>query len=481
MSDIGKSAVTGTIWVTIDRFSYMFMQFIVNLILARLLMPDDFGAVGMLAIFISVSYTLIDGGFGSALIQKKEPTNIDYSTIFYWNLSFSLFLYLILFGCAPFIADYFKMPILQGVLRMTGLILIINSFIIIQNNRLRKQLAFKKLALVNFSSYLIASITAITMAYRGYGVWSLVALQLVQGGCSAAILWFITRWKPNWCFSVASLRELFGFGGYLLAANILQEICKNLQGVLIGHNFSVTQMGYYTQAYKLDNVVSYSIPQIFVQVMFPVYSSVQDDRERLKNMVAMNIRIISLCVFPFTGILIILAEPLITLLFGAKWLPSVPYFQILCVGGFFVSLQNINFYAVASQGKSRSLFNWSFYKWLMLILLMLVGMNWGMHGLLWGMVLSSLNIYLVNAYLVSKYIGYSIGKQLLSICPVALSVAISVGIALFLLEEFHFPFILDAVVFLIIYLSICVTFKLIVFSEVAAFLKQLLRRFLVHS
>lgn len=398
MNDIGKSAVRGTIWVTIDRCSYMMMQFVVNLILARLLMPDDFGAVGMLAIFISVSYTLIDGGFGSALIQKKNPTNIDYSTIFYWNLSFSLFLYAILFGCAPFIADYFKMPVLQGVLRMIGLILIINSFIIIQNNRLRKQLAFKKLALVNFSSYLFASITAIMMAYRGYGVWSLVALQLVQGGCSACILWFITQWKPMCCFSVSSLKELFGFGGYLLAANILQEICKNLQGVLIGRHFSVTQMGYYTQAYKLDTVVSYSIPQIFVQVMFPVYSSVQDDRERLKNMIAMSVRIISLCVFPFMGILIILAEPLIILLFGDKWFPSVPYFQILCVGGFFVSLQNINFYAVASRGKSRSLFNWSFYKWLMLIFLMLVGMNWGMHGLLWGMVLSSLNIFLVNSH-----------------------------------------------------------------------------------
>ncbi len=407
----------------------MVLQFTVNLILARLLLPEDFGAIGMLAIFIAVSQVLIDGGFGSALIQKKNPSQTDYSTIFYWNILFSSFLYLILFILAPYIGKFFSMPVLSGVLRGIGLTLIINSIFTLQKIRLQKRLEFKRIAISNLSSYIIGAASATVMAYHGSGVWSLVAMQIIYGVVFILVLWMVTKWTPSLCFSVKSLRELFGFGGYILFANILQETCKNLQGIIIGRKFSANQMGYFSQAYKLDQITSYSIPQVIVQVMYPVYSSLQDDRERLNEIVAMNMRVIAFLIFPVIGLLILIAEPLIVFLYGEKWLPSVPYFQVLCVGGFFVCLQNVNFYAVAAVGKSKQLFYWSFYKWGFLLCALIIGMNFGMYGILWGMVLSNFNIFMVNSLLASNFNGLTVISQLKCIMFSLLMTIVSVIVA----------------------------------------------------
>lgn len=436
---LGHKAIKGTIWASVDKFGLMGLQFVVNLVLARLLTPEDFGAVGVLTIFIVVSQTLIDGGFGSALIQKKVPTQDHYSTIFWWNLVFAVILYGILFLVAPFIADFFRMEILCSVLRVIGLVLVFNALCVIQNNRLRKQLAFTKLAVANLSSYILGGLVGIFAAFHGWGVWSLVSMQLTYISMQSFILWIITRWRPSMVFSLQYFKELFGFGGYLLAAGLLQEICKNFQGIIIGRKFSPAQMGYYSQAQKLDTVSSSSLSGIIVQVMFPVYSSIQDNDERLQAMLVMNLRVISLIVFPLLGLLILCAEPLICGLYGAKWQPSVSYFQILCCGGMFVCLQNINFYAVASKGKSRSLFLWSFYKWGGLLALLFIGMNFGMTGLMWAMVISSVNIWIVNALLAQKHIGLRFARQIIVLLPVFFTVLFSLGLveALYLLNYIH--------------------------------------------
>lgn len=475
IESLGHKAASGAIWASIDRFGFMALQFGVNLILARLLTPADFGIIGMLAIFIAVSQVLIDGGFGSALIQKKNPTQTDYSTIFYWNIGFSLFLYAILFLCSPLVAKYFSMPILSDVLRAIGLNLIISSIMAIQMTRLRKELAFKKIAITNISSYVIGAIVAIIMAYHGFGVWSLVTMQLLGTSISITILWIITHWHPSLCFSKTTMRELFSFGGYIMAAGLLQEFCKNLQGIIIGKKFSATQMGYYSQAYKLDQVSSYSIPQVIVQVMYPVYSSIQDDRQKLIDILSMNIRVISFLIFPLMGLLILIAEPLITWLYGDKWLPSVPYFQILCVGGFFVCLQNINFYAVAAIGKSKTLFYWSFYKWGFLLAALLIGMNFGMYGILWGMVLSSINIYIVNASLVSKHVGLSLLKEISFLLPIAIVTAASMAIVSFL-QTYAATFYWQILLFISLYVGISYIVRLKAIGETKILIQRLINR-----
>lgn len=461
---LGHKAAKGAIWATIDRFGSMGIQFTVNLILARLLLPEDFGIIGMLAIFIAVSQTLIDGGFGSALIQKKNPTQTDYSTIFFWNLIFSAFLYIALYLLSPLIAEFYSMPKLTAVLRVISLSLIITGIFAIQRTRLQKILAFRTIAFVNLLSYTLAAIIAIVMAYRSFGVWSLVSMQLSYGIISVILVGIITHWTPNLCFSKSTIKELFGFGGYIMAANILQTICQNLQGIIIGKRFSATQMGYFSQAYKLDQITSYSIPQVIVQVMYPVYSSIQDDKERLNNMVLMNMRVIAFLVYPILATLILIAEPLIEFMYGQKWLSSAPYFKVLCVGGFFVCLQNLNFYAVAAVGKSKSLFEWSFYKWGFLLAALLIGMNFGMYGILWGMVASAFNIFITNAYLVSRHTSLSVVLQLRNIIPIFVLMSICLFVGACVQYWLAIPF-LSASVVLINYLILALIFNMRALEE----------------
>ena len=436
----------------------MVLQFAVNLIMARLLVPADFGAIGMLAIFIAVSQILIDGGFGSALIQKKEPTQRDFSTIFIWNLVFSLFLYLLLFLLAPIIGKFYSMPVLSDVLRVIGLNLVITSLLSIQITRLRKQLAFRTIAVTNLGAYIAGGLIAVLMAINEFGVWSLVAMQLSQSVIAVFILWLITRWRPSFCFSKRTMKELFGFGGYIMAANILQEISKNLQGIVIGKKFSAAQMGYYSQAYKLDQIFSYSIPQVIIQVMYPVYSSLQDNKEKLISTVLMNLRIIAYTIFPLLAILILIADPLIPIIFGKKWQISVQYYRILCIGGFFVSLQNIFFYAIAAIGQSKVLFKWSFYKWSFLIMAIFVGVQWGMLGLMWGIVFSNFNILLVNSLLSTKLTGIKFTNQIKSLYPIVINVIICFIIC-YIVQKKEINFILLSLIYISIYLTISVVFK----------------------
>lgn len=472
---LGHKATSGAVWASVDRFGIMVLQFVVNLILARLLLPEDFGAIGMLAIFIAVSQVLIDGGFASALIQKKNPTQIDYSTIFFWNIGFSTFLYLILFLCAPAISRFYSMPVLSNVLRVMGLSIIINSIFSIQKNRLQKQFAFKLMAITELSAYILGAALSIIMAYEGYGIWSLVVMQISSSLASVLVIWQTTRWNPSLCFSLRSMKDLFGFGGFILGANILQEICKNLQGIIIGKKFSATQMGYFSQAYKLDLINSYSVPQVIVQVMYPVYSSIQDDRKRLIEILAMNIRVISFLIFPILSLLILIGQPLIIWLYGEKWLPCAPYFQVLCIGGFFVCLQNINFYAVAAVGKSKLLFYWSFYKWGFLISALLIGMTFGMYGILWGMVLSNINIYCSNAYLASKNVGLGITEQMKCIAPIFASSISSFLLSNIILNHTDSIF-LPILSFIILYLGICRLFKYKAYYESMQLVKRLFHR-----
>lgn len=463
---IANKAAVGTFWAAVDRFGAMALQFGFNLVLARLLLPRDFGAIGMIEIFIVVSQVLVDGGFASALIQKKEPTQTDYSTIFYWNILMSVCLYGIIYLCAPLVADFYNMPELQPVLRTIGLLLITNAMSIIQTNRLRKQLALDKLAIANLSAYAIAGSFAVAAAHSGYGVWSLVILQLSFSTLLAVILWIVTRWTPAPVISRDSLRELFSFGGYLLAATLLQEICKNMQALVIGKRFSATTLGLYSQASKLDKISSYTLPNILVQVMYPVYASVQDDNDRLSAMLRANTRVISFAIFPLMAILILIAAPLVVFLWGDDWVPCAPYFQVMCVGGLSICLQNVNFYAVAAKGKSHTLFNWSFYKWGFLLLTIFVGMLFGIYGILWGLVLSNFNIYFVNAFLAARHTGYTISSQMRDILPILLLAAACMGAVYLLQMLMPLHFILTACVYQILYVGLAWSFRMKVAEEI---------------
>ncbi|WP_295732404.1 lipopolysaccharide biosynthesis protein [uncultured Muribaculum sp.] len=418
--NLGKRAIKGTIWASVDRIGSMGLQFVVNLVLARLLTPADFGAIGMIMIFILVSQVFVDGGFSSALIQRKDSDQTDFSTIFFWNIGVGMLFYLTVFLGAPFVARFYEMPVLEPVLRVLGVTLIFNAAISVQTTRLQKSLSFGSLAAIDIASSLAGGALAVVMAMRGMGVWSLVGMMLSMSVIKVVMFYCVTRWLPSAVFSKASLRRLFAFGGYLFCANLLQTACQNVQGIIIGKRFSASQMGYYSQADKLNSISGYTLPQIIVQVMYPVYSRLQDDRPKLVATMLMNFRVIAFVIFPLLSMLVLVAEPLIVWLYGELWLPSVPYFRILCAGSVFMCLTNINYYAVAAVGRSRQLFLWSFYKWGMLLALLLVGMWGGMTALMWAMVASHANIFLVNALLSRKWVGLRLRELVRAVAPIAL-------------------------------------------------------------
>lgn len=446
-------------WATVDRITVMAVTFAVNLIMARLLTRGDFGLIGMVYAFTNISNVLIDGGFGAALIQKKNPTQTDYSTVFFWNVGLALLLYCLLYLGAGLIADFYRQPQLVGITRALGLIVIANSVFVTQFAKLRLEFRFGTLAAINISSALLGGGLSILLAKRGFGAYSLVWGQVCTGALQCLLIFVLGRWLPSLRFSMKTMRALFSYGGYLLAANILQVGCNNIQYLIIGRRFAQAQLGLYTQAQKTDQIVSYHIPQIIVQVMFPLYSKLQDDTQRLLQTLAMNMRVVAFLIFPLIAMLILLAEPVFALLYGEQWIAAAPYFQVFCCGGFFVALQNINFYAVAAKGHSRTLFRWSFYKWSALLILMLVGMNFGIYGILWALVASNANIFLTNALLAARHVGFRLSTQLRAITPVAILTAIVAIVAWQTVGQFNLSPWLILAIYPTLYLGIAKLFN----------------------
>lgn len=440
-SDLKKKTLSGMIWSFVQRFGTMAISFVSNIVLARLLTPDDYGTIGMLMIFIAVANTFVDGGFGSALIQKKEPTKDDYSTIFWWNMFLSVVLYGILFLGAPAVARFYNLPILCDVLRVQGIVLIINALSIIQQNQLRKQLRFKRLATVTVISATLSAGIAIILAYLGWGVWALVAQQLMLSGFTAILLWVLNKWYPSLVFSKESFKQLFGFGGFILVSNLINTFCDNIQGLLLGKFATSSTLGLYTQARKLEEISSTSISSIVNQVAYPVLSQKQDDKIALINIIRKFITIIATLVFPLMLYLILIAEPLITFLYSERWIECVPYFQILCIAGLAICLQSINLNAIAAIGKSKIMFKWTIIKRVLGLVLNIGGLLlYGVYGLLFGGVLTAFLLYTINALLVAKYVGYKFSDQIKHLSPILLSSLVS-----FVVAKFTVNFIFDDV------------------------------------
>lgn len=477
--NLKKKTVSGMIWSALQRFGTMGISFVSNIVLARLLTPDDYGCIGMLAIFITVSNTFVDGGFGSALIQKKEPTQKDYSTIFWLNLFMSVVIYGILYISAPAVSRFYDIPLLSSVLRVQGIVLIINALNIVQTNQLHKSINFKRLAVIYIASQIVGAVCAIVLAYMGWGVWALVAQQIIASSITSVILWVMNRWLPQLCFSFDSFKQLFSFGGFILASNLINTFCNNVQGLLIGKFFNPAILGYYTQAYKLEDVASHSISSVVDQVAYPVFSKVQSDNDGLKNVIYRLILSIAYVTFPMMLILVLIAEPLIGLLYGEKWLPSVPYFQIICIGGIAVCLQGVTYLAIASIGKSKELFLWTIIKRGLGMILLIAGMVlFGMNGLLWGFVLSCWSVTFINAYLVSKYIKYGLWQQIKDVLPIILISSMVFIITLVIANKLTLGGYMYIVLVLLIYISMYLLLSSVVKLQAYSFIKEIVKSYI---
>ncbi|MBQ5943957.1 MAG: lipopolysaccharide biosynthesis protein [Bacteroidales bacterium] len=418
--NLKQKAVSGMVWTALQKYSTMFIQFISGIILARLLTPYDYGCIGMLTIFMMLAETFIDGGFGSALIQKKRPTQEDYSTIFWWNLGMAVVMYAVLYFSAPAISRFYRIPLLCDVLRVQGLVLFLYALNIVQSNQLRKKLNFRVLSIVTILTSVISLGITVYLAYNGFGVWALVAQNLITVAIPAFVFWFVIKWRPILVFSKQSFRGLFSFGFYMFMTHILNKIGQQIQGLLIGKVYNASIMGYYSKAYNTERLASTSISNVMTQVTYPLYSEVQDDLPAMQNMIKRLTVTLAYITFPLMFILLLCAKPIFILLYSERWLQSVPYFQVLCLAGLAFCLQSVNLQTISAIGKSKVMFWWTLFKRIIGIGFVVGGLFfWGMKGLLVGMVINTWFCYFVNILLVSKYIGYKWWKQLLDIFPIA--------------------------------------------------------------
>ena len=469
---LGQQTVSGVAWTTVQRFATLFLAFVANLVLARLLSPDDFGCIALLMVFISLSQIFVDGGFGSALIQKKEPTQDDYSTIFYWNLMLAVLLYFLLFFLAPVIARYYEIPILKDILRVQGLIIILDSLGLVHKNNLRKTLQFKKISLIVLGANFIAVVVAITMAYNGFGVWCLVAQQLLISGMTTALFWIFNRWKPTLVFSKKSFKELFGFGGFILLSNMIVTFTNEVQSLIMGKLYSARDVGLYSQGRKFESIMSNTASTVVNQVTFPIFSKFQDNLEQLRSILRRITKVMAFVVFPAMILVILIAKPAIVLMLTDKWVDCVPFFQILCIGGMAEALGDINYNAVAAIGKSKPLFRWTCIKSVLGILLIIGGSFFGVRGIIWAVTIRFYLVFLIHASLAAHYLNFNIFTQLKDLFEIALVSAAAGGLTyvvstkLFAVMNMYYLAGIQIVIYAVAYFLLAYVFSRPMFGEV---------------
>lgn len=410
--DLKKETVKGVAWSGIDKIANGGIQFLANIILARLLTPSDFGLLAIIALFVQISQTFIDSGFGNALIQKKDRSQNDYSTVFFFNLALSIVFYVILYFCAPFIAEFFENEKLTALTRVVGLNLIIGALVSVHKTRLTIKLKFKIQAVISLTSSFVSAVVAIWMAYHGYGVWSLVALTIINITLQAILIYIMIKWRPSMLFSITAFKSLFSYSSKLLGASLIHLLYRNIYTIIIGKKFSPVELGYFNRADTLAMYPPCVIGSVISKVAFPIFSRIQDDNARLRNAYSKYIVFASLIIFPFLVGLLVLAEPLTLLILKAKWLPIVPMLQILCIDWMTDHLCAINLNVLYVKGRSDLAFKLEIIKKTLAIIIFFISLYWGIIGACWGRVIYSIIAVYLNSYYTKKLIGISLITQI---------------------------------------------------------------------
>lgn len=413
-STLKKRAISGMFWSFSGSISNQAVQLIIQIILARLLLPSDFGIIGMITIFIAVSQSLVDCGFANALIREANPTQEDYSTVFYYNFSMSAFLYAVLFFLSGPISAFFNEPRLVAILRAVALILVINSFGFIQNTILVKNLDFKTQTKINITAAVSSGIIAIVFALAGFGVWSLVIKTISMQIILAALMCITIKWVPVLKFNKSSFKKFFGFGWKLMASGVIDTLYNNLYYVVIGKVFSADRLGYYTNADKITSTATISLTTSVQKVTYPLLSGIKEDEEALRSAYRKLIKTSVYIIFPVLLGLAGAAETLVAVVFGAKWLPSAAYIRILCLGCMLYPLHSINLNILQVKGRSDLFLKLEIIKKAIGITLIISALylRLGITGLLWAGVVSSYVAYFLNSRYSAALLEYSSFRQI---------------------------------------------------------------------
>ena len=421
--------IKGVAWSGIDNVAQFCVSFVVGIVLARLLSPDDYGLIGITAIFTAVSQTLINAGFTNALIRKKDATDNDYNTVFIVNLAMSILLYSVIFFIAPLIADFFKREELVNLTRVLSLGIIIGALALVQQTRLTKRIDFKLQTQITIYASLVSGCIGICSAFAGFGVWALVVQQLTSQSIRTMMLWYVNKWLPKFRFSLESFHELFGFGWKLMVSGLIDTVWTKLTQVVVGKFYSPATLGQFTRAGQFSSILSSNLTGVIQRVTYPVLSNIQDDKERMvgayRKMIKTTMFVTAIGMF-FLGAI---SEPLIFCLIGPKWHDAATYLPLICISGSLYPLHAINLNMLQVLGRSDLFLGLEIVKKMIAIGPLVIGDVWGIMPMLYSGVIVGIICFFLNSYYSGKLLGYSSWMQIKDIAPsygIATIIALSV-------------------------------------------------------
>lgn len=462
MNNVKLKTLSGLAWKFAERGGAQIIQFVVQIILARILVPSDYGLIGLITVFISIALVFAQSGLGQSLVQRRDVKNIEFNTVLYFSMAFSILLYIILFMIAPLISSFYEDHLLTNVIRILGVTIIIGAVNSVQQAYVQKTMQFKKFFYSTLTGTIISAIVGIGMAYTGWGIWALVGQQISNQLINTMFLYFTLDWKPKIEFSLKSAKVLFSYGWKLLCSSLLDTIYNNIYSLIIGKFYSSADLGYYNRGKQFPMLVIQNINTTIDSVLFPILSDTQNDRARLKTLVRRSIVTSTFLIFPAMAGLAAISKSLTVLLLTEKWLPAVPFIQFCCFTYAFWPVHTANLQAIKAVGRSDIFLKLEIIKKIVGVTILVITLPMGLIPMMWGRCISTIISSFLNASPNKKLLGYSYLEQIRDILPsFGLSVAmlgITLSVELLNLNSW-FTIIIQIIVGMLVYFAGAKLFK----------------------
>lgn len=457
-----KTIFKSFIWKYFERTSTQIASFIITIILARLLLPEEYGAVALITIFINLCNVIIDGGFNTALIQKKEADTLDFSTIFHFSLILAIILYSLLFISAPIISDYFNCLISPLIIRCFALNIIFYAINSIQRAYVAKKMLFNKLFYSSFSSVFISGLIGIIMAYKGYGIWALIAQSISSQFIICIVMWFTIKWKPLLEFSTLRFKSLFNYGWKIFLSNIITTGFIEIRKLIIGKMYTPIELAYYEKGQHFPDLIMNNLYSSVQTILLPTFSEEQNNKRKVKSMMRRATKLCCFFIYPLMIGMIVTAKPLVSFLLTEKWLPIVPFIQIMCLANFFRPITISNWEAIKALGHSDIILKLELIKKIIDVAILIISCILGVYAIAWGMVLFNFICIFINLSPNIKLLDYKIYEQLLDAVP-TLVISLIMGFCIFWIKYLRLSdfatFSLQFFVGVSIYLLVCKILK----------------------
>lgn len=478
--EINSRIVIGSIiWKLLERISSQLVSFIISIVLARLLLPEDYGIIAIILVFINLASVIVDGGLNTALVQKKDAEQIDFSTIFWFCLVVALVLYILLYASAPIISSFYGNEILTPTLRVLGLSIFFNSFNSIQRAYVSKYMMFRELFIANSVAILISGVVGILMAFRGYGVWALVGQTLSSSVFCCLIMWFAIHWRPSLEFSPKRFKQLFEFGWKIFLTNLITAIYGDIRSVVIGKVYQPSALAHFDRGSSFPKLIMANLVTTLNAVLLPTFASEQDNPKRVKQMMRRSVQIGYFFVAPLLVGLFCCAKELVLVLLTDKWLPAVPFIQIFCIAYFLMPIQNVNITAIQSLGYSGITLKLEIVKKILEAVILVISFLIDVYAVAWGVVLYNFICIFINLRPTKQLVDYGMGEQLKDVLPTLIA-ALLMGGAVYACELLQWNsiiiLIIQVLVGAVIYYILCRLFKLESLDYVQSYASSLINK-----